>query len=155
MNELQERIDDLNTLIEQINDKERDYLDRWSDVEKSATIIQSLISMIKLDVLELLVKYKFDMKNLDLAMEEHHLSSNAKYLFDPDIINEGKTMRTDSNMENIKFLLDSMELNETYMDDPRHYVPVFEKIVLGLKPIVKSKDVNPQDFAVRLDIVLY
>ena len=90
MNELQERIDDLNTLIEQINDKERDYLDRWSDVEKSATIIQSLISMIKLDVLELLVKYKFDMKNLDLAMEEHHLSSNAKCLFDPDIINEGK-----------------------------------------------------------------
>ena len=90
MNELQERIDDLNTLIEQINDKERDYLDRWSDVEKSATIIQSLISMIKLDVLELLVKYKFDMKNLDLAMEEHHLSSNAKYLFDPNIINEGK-----------------------------------------------------------------
>ena len=91
MNELQERIDDLNTLIEQINDKERDYLDRWSDVEKSATIIQSLISMIKLDVLELLVKYKFDMKNLDLAMEEHHLSSNTKYLFDPDIINEGES----------------------------------------------------------------
>ena len=83
--------DDLNTLIEQINDKERDYLDRWSDVEKSATIIQSLISMIKLDVLELLVKYKFDMKNLDLAMEEHHLSSNTKYLFDPDIINEGES----------------------------------------------------------------
>ena len=91
MNELQERIDDLNTLIEQINDKERDYLDRWSDVEKSATIIQSLISIIKLDVLELLVKYKFDMKNLDLAMEEHHLSSNTKYLFDPDIINEGES----------------------------------------------------------------
>ena len=91
MNELQERIDDLNTLIEQINDKERDYLDRWSDVEKSATIIQSLISMIKLDLLELLVKYKFDMKNLDLAMEEHHLSSNTKYLFDPDIINEGES----------------------------------------------------------------
>jgi len=90
MNELQERIDDLNTLIEQINDKERDYLDRWSDVEKSATIIQSLISIIKLDVLELLVKYKFDMKNLDLAMEEHHLSSNTKYLFDPNITNEGK-----------------------------------------------------------------
>ncbi len=89
MNELQERIDDLNTLIEQINDKERDYLDRWSDVEKSATIIQSLISIIKLDVLELVVKYKFDMKNLDLAMEEHHLSSNTKYLFDPDITNEG------------------------------------------------------------------
>ena len=35
-------------------------------------------------------------------------------------------MRTDSNMENIKFLLDSMDLNETYMDDPRYYVPVFE-----------------------------
>ena len=90
MNELQERIDDLNVLIKQINDKERDYLDRWSDVDKSATIIQSLISMIKLDVLELVVKYKFDMKNLDLAMEEHHLSSNAKYLFDPDITNEGE-----------------------------------------------------------------
>jgi hypothetical protein len=90
MNELQERIDDLNVLIKQINDKERDYLHRWSDVDKSATIIQSLISMIKLDVLELVVKYKVDMKNLDLAMEEHHLSSNAKYLFDPDIINEGK-----------------------------------------------------------------
>ena len=68
MNELQERIDDLNVLIKQINDKERDYLDRWSDVDKSATIIQSLISMIKLDVLELVVKYKVDMKNLDLAM---------------------------------------------------------------------------------------
>ena len=27
MNELLERIDDLNTLIEQINDKERDYLE--------------------------------------------------------------------------------------------------------------------------------
>ena len=91
MNELQERIDDLNTLIEQINDKERDYLQRWSDVDKSATIIQSLISMIKLDVLELVVKYKFDMKNLDLAMEEHHLSSSTKYLFDPDIINKGES----------------------------------------------------------------
>ena len=45
--------------------------------------------MIKLDVLELVVKYKFDMKNLDLAMEEHHLSSSTKYLFDPDITNEG------------------------------------------------------------------
>ena len=89
MNELQERIDDLNVLIKQINDKERDYLQRWSDVDKSATIIQSLISMIKLDVLELVVKYKFDMKNLDLAMEEHHLSSSTKYLFDPDITNEG------------------------------------------------------------------
>ena len=73
MNELQERIDDLNVLIKQINDKERDYLERWSDVDKSATIIQSLISTIKLDVMELIVKYKFDMKNLDLAMEEHHL----------------------------------------------------------------------------------
>jgi len=91
MNELQERIDDLNVLIKQINDKERDYLERWRDVDKSATIIQSLISTIKLDVLELIVKYKFDMKNLDLAMEEHHLSSNAKYLFDPDIINEGES----------------------------------------------------------------
>ena len=70
MNELQERIDDLNVLIKQINDKERDYLHRWSDVDKSATIIQSLISMIKLDVLELVVKYKVDMKNLDLAMEK-------------------------------------------------------------------------------------
>ena len=88
MNELQERIDDLNVLIKQINDKERDYLHRWSDVDKSATIIQSLISMIKLDVLELVVKYKVDMKNLDLAMEEHHLSS-VSYLFDPDITNEG------------------------------------------------------------------
>ena len=88
MNELQERIDDLNVLIKQINDKERDYLDRWSDVDKSATIIQSLISTIKLDVMELIVKYKFDMKNLDLAMEEHHLSS-VSCLFDPDIINEG------------------------------------------------------------------
>ena len=89
MNELQERIDDLNILIKQINDKERDYLHRWSDVDKSATIIQSLISMIKLDVLELVVKYKVDMKNLDLAMEEHHLSSSVSYLFDPDITNEG------------------------------------------------------------------
>tara|TARA_R100000773_G_scaffold20782_1_gene18531 strand:+ start:232 stop:516 length:285 start_codon:yes stop_codon:yes gene_type:complete len=89
MNELQERIDDLNVLIKQINDKERDYLHRWSDVDKSATIIQSLISTIKLDVLELIVKYKFDMKNLDLAMEENHLSS-VSYLFDPDIINEGE-----------------------------------------------------------------
>ena len=44
--------------------------------------------MIKLDVLELVVKYKVDMKNLDLAMEEHHLSS-VSYLFDPDINNEG------------------------------------------------------------------
>ena len=61
-------------------------------------------------------------------------------------------MRTDSNMENIKFLLDSMELNETYMDDPRYYVPVFEKIVLALKPIVKGKDVSPQDFAVALTL---
>ena len=89
MNELQERIDDLNVLIKQINDKERDYLERWRDVDKSATIIQSLISTIKLDVLELIVKYKFDMKNLDLAMEENHLSS-VSYLFDPDIINEGE-----------------------------------------------------------------
>ena len=92
MNELQERIDDLNTLIEQINDKERDYLQRWSDVDKSATIIQGIVSMIKLDVLELLVKYKVDMKNLDLAMEEHHLSSgkNIKYIFNPNIKKEGK-----------------------------------------------------------------
>ncbi len=88
MNELQERIDDLNVLIKQINNKERDYLHRWSDVDEAATIIQGLISMIKLDVLELLVKYKVDMKNLDLAMEEHHLSS-VSYLFDPDITNEG------------------------------------------------------------------
>ena len=92
MNELQERIDDLNTLIEQINDKERDYLQRWSDVDKSATIIQGIVSMIKLDVLELLVKNKVDMKNLDLAMEEHHLSSgkNIKYIFNPNIKKEGK-----------------------------------------------------------------
>ena len=89
MNELQERIDDLDKLIKKINDKERDYLKRWSDVAESATIIQGLLSTIKLDVLELIVKYKFDMKNLDLAMEEHHLSSNAKYLFDPDITSEG------------------------------------------------------------------
>ena len=89
MNELQERIDDLNTLIKQINDKERDYLQRWSDVAESATIIQGLLSTIKLDVLELVVKYKFDMKNLDLAMEEHHLSS-VSYLFDPDITSEGE-----------------------------------------------------------------
>ena len=88
MNELQERIDDLDKLIKKINDKERDYLKRWSDVAESATIIQSLLSTIKLDVLELVVKYKFDMKNLDLAMEEHHLSS-VSYLFDPDITNEG------------------------------------------------------------------
>ena len=81
MNELQERIDDLNTLIDQINDKERDYIKRWSDVDEAATIIKGLISMIKLDVLELVVKYKVDMKTLDIAMEEHHLSSgkNVKY----------------------------------------------------------------------------
>ena len=92
MNVLQERIDDLDTLIEKINDKERDYLKRWSDVDEAATIIQSLISMIKLDVLELLVKYKVDMKNLDIAMEEHHLSSgkNIKYIFNPNIKKEGK-----------------------------------------------------------------
>ena len=89
MNELQERIDDLNVLIKQINNKERDYLHRWSDVDEAATIIQGLISMIKLDVLELVVKYKVDMKNLDIAMEEHHLSSSVSYLFDPDITNEG------------------------------------------------------------------
>ena len=88
MNEIQEKIDDLNVLLKQINDKERDYLKRWSDVDESATIIQSLLSTIKLDVLELVVKYKFDMKNLDLAMEEHHLSS-VSYLFDPDITSEG------------------------------------------------------------------
>ena len=92
MNELQERIDDLDTLIEKINDKERDYLQRWSDVDKSATIIQGIVSMIKLDVLELLVKYKVDMKNLDIAMEEHHLSSgkNIKYIFNPNIKKEGE-----------------------------------------------------------------
>ena len=92
MNELQERIDDLNVLIKQINDKERDYLHRWSDVDKSATIIQGIVSMIKLDVLELLVKYKVDMKNLDIAMDEHHLSSgkNIKYIFNPNIKKEGK-----------------------------------------------------------------
>ena len=44
MNELQERIDDLDKLIKKINDKERDYLHRWSDVAESATIIQSLLS---------------------------------------------------------------------------------------------------------------
>ena len=53
-------------------------------------------------------------------------------------------MKVDSSMEHIKFLLDNMELDETYMEDPRHYVPVFEKIVLGLKPIIKDKDINPQ-----------
>ena len=92
MNELQERIDDLNVLIKQINNKERDYLHRWSDVDEAATIIQGLVSMIKLDVLELLVKYKVDMKNLDIAMEEHHLSSgkNVKYIFNPNIKKEGK-----------------------------------------------------------------
>lgn len=92
MNELQERIDDLNVLLEQINNKERDYLERWSDVDKSASIIQGLISMIKLDVMELVFKYKFDMKNLDLAIEEHHLSSgkNVKYIFNPNIKKEGK-----------------------------------------------------------------
>ena len=61
-------------------------------------------------------------------------------------------MRTDSNMENIKFLLDSMELHETYMNDPRDYVKAFEKIVLGLKPIVKSKDIEPQDFVIALTL---
>ena len=92
MNELQERIDDLDTLIEKINDKERDYLKRWSDVDEASTIIQGLISMIKLDILELVVKYKFDMNNLDLAMEEHHLSSskNIKYIFNPNIKKEGE-----------------------------------------------------------------
>ena len=92
MNELQERIDDLNVLLEQINNKERDYLERWSDVDKSASIIQGLISMIKLDVMELVFKYKFDMKNLELAIEEHHLSSgkNVKYIFNPNIKKEGK-----------------------------------------------------------------
>tara|TARA_B100001287_G_C22679644_1_gene529636 strand:- start:3160 stop:3438 length:279 start_codon:yes stop_codon:yes gene_type:complete len=92
MNELQERIDDLNVLIKQINNKERDYLKRWSDVDEAATIIQGLISMIKLDVLELVVKYKFDMKTLDIAMEEHHLSSskNVNYIFNPNITKEGK-----------------------------------------------------------------
>ena len=92
MNELQERIDDLDTLIEKINDKERDYLKRWSDVDEAATIIQGIVSMIKLDVLELLVKYKVDMKNLDIAMEEHHLSSskNIKYIFNPNIKKEGE-----------------------------------------------------------------
>ena len=92
MNELQERIDDLNVLLEQINNKERDYLERWSDVDKSASIIQGLISMIKLDVMELVFKYKFDMKNLALAIEEHHLSSskNVKYIFNPNIKKEGK-----------------------------------------------------------------
>ena len=92
MNELQERIDDLNVLIKQINNKERDYLHRWKDVDEAATIIQSLISMIKLDVLELVVKYKVDMKNLDLAIEEHHLSSgkSVSYIFNPNITKEGK-----------------------------------------------------------------
>jgi hypothetical protein len=61
-------------------------------------------------------------------------------------------MKVDSSMEHIKFLLDSMELHETYMNDPRDYVKAFEKIVLGLKPIVKSKDVSPQDFAVALTL---
>ena len=61
-------------------------------------------------------------------------------------------MRTDSNMENIKFLLDNMELHETYMNDPRDYVKAFEKIVLGLKPIVKSKDIEPQDFVIALTL---
>jgi len=61
-------------------------------------------------------------------------------------------MKVDSSIEHIKFLLDNMELDETYMEDPRHYVPVFEKIVLGLKPIIKDKDINPQDFAVALSL---
>jgi len=61
-------------------------------------------------------------------------------------------MRVDNSVEHIKFLLDNMDFDETYMDDPRHYIPVFEKIVVGLKPIVKSKDVNPQDFAVALTL---
>ena len=62
-------------------------------------------------------------------------------------------MKVDSSMEHIKFLLDNMELHETYMNDPRDYVKAFEKIVLGLKPIVKSKDIEPQDFVIAL--ILY
>ena len=61
-------------------------------------------------------------------------------------------MKVDSSMEHIKFLLDNMELNETYMNDPRDYVKAFEKIVLGLKPIVKSKDIEPQDFVIALTL---
>ena len=55
-------------------------------------------------------------------------------------------------MEHIKFLLDNMDFDETYMNDPRNYVKAFEKIVLGLKPIVKSKDIEPQEFVVALTL---
>ena len=61
-------------------------------------------------------------------------------------------MKVDSSMEHIKFLLDSMELHETYMNDPGDYVKAFEKIVLDLKPIVKSKDIEPQDFVIALTL---
>ena len=61
-------------------------------------------------------------------------------------------MKVDSSMEHIKFLLDNMELHETYMNDPRDYVKAFEKIGLGPKPIVKSKDIEPQDFVIALTL---
>ena len=61
-------------------------------------------------------------------------------------------MKVDNSMEHIKFLLDNMELHETYMNDPRNYVKAFEKIVLGLKPIVKSDDIEPQDFIIALTL---
>ena len=61
-------------------------------------------------------------------------------------------MKVDNSMEHIKFLLDNMELHETYMNDPRNYTKAFEKIVLGLKPIVKSDDIEPQDFIIALTL---
>jgi len=61
-------------------------------------------------------------------------------------------MKVDNSMEHIKFLLDNMDFDETYMNDPRNYVKAFEKIVLGLKPIVKSKDIEPQEFVVALTL---
>tara|TARA_R100000655_G_scaffold51768_1_gene89532 strand:- start:47 stop:361 length:315 start_codon:yes stop_codon:yes gene_type:complete len=59
-------------------------------------------------------------------------------------------MKIDTSVEHITMLLNNMELDQTYMKEPVHYIPVFEKIVEGLKPVAKDKNLNAQDFSVAM-----
>lgn len=59
-------------------------------------------------------------------------------------------MKIDNSVEHITMLLNNMDLDQTYMKEPVHYIPVFEKIMKGLKPVAQDKDLNAQDFSVAM-----
>ena len=59
-------------------------------------------------------------------------------------------MKIDNSVEHITMLLNNMDLDQTYMKEPVHYIPVFEKIMNGLKPVAKDENIEAQDFAVAM-----